>query len=313
MSIPLPNLDDRRFADLLDEGKRLIPGLAPSWTDHNPSDPGITLIEMFAYLAEMLIYRANRVSEANQRAFVRLLRGPEYTLTRPIEEEIRLAVLTQREELRAITGEDFEIRAGMVDGVARAHALPRLNVEAPSPYADAPAHVSLAIVPLRSPPGQQPAATDELRQAVMAELAPRCLLTTRLHVVPARFLPISVRIEAHVFVDQDERAIKVLIGQRIRDYFSPLVGGAAGKGWSFGQAVYVSELYAMLDSLDGIDYVCPVRTQSGEQPVIRSTIQGRNINENGHEVGLQLQPDELLWVSRLEISVLRQTQMVAEG
>jgi len=313
MSIPLPNLDDRRFADLLDEGKRLIPGLAPSWTDHNPSDPGITLIEMFAYLAEMLIYRANRVSEANQRAFVRLLRGPEYTLTRPIDEEIRLAVVDQREELRAITAEDFEIRAGMVDGVARARALPRLNVEAPSPYADAPAHVSLVIVPLRSPPGQQPAATDELRQTVMAELAPRCLLTTRLHVVPARFLPISVRIEAHVFVDQDERVIKALIGQRIRDYFSALVGGAAGTGWPFGQAVYVSELYAMLDSLDGIDYVCPVRTQSGEQPVIRSTIQGRNINENGHEVGLLLQPDELLWVSRLDISVLRETLMVAEG
>ena len=313
MSIPLPNLDDRSFADLMAEGKRLIPGLAPSWTDHNPSDPGITLIEMFAYLSEMLIFRANRVSDANQRAFVALLRGPEYAMTRPIEEEIRSAVLDLREEERAVTTGDFETRARMVAGVARARCLPRLDVEAASPYADAPAHVSVVIVPRRSASGQPPEASNELRQTVVAALAPCCLLTTRLHVVSPRYLPISVRIEVHLFVDQDERAIKEQIGQRVREYFSPLAGGADAQGWPFGQAVYVSDLYGILDSVEGVDYVCPQSSQNGELPVVRSSTQGRNINENGRDVGVRLQPDELVWVSRTDISMVRQTVTVVEG
>src|ERR1044071_5129365 len=73
MPITLPNLDDRRYADLVEEARSLIPTYAPEWTDHNESDPGITLIELFAYLSEMLIYRLNRVTDATRYAFLKLL------------------------------------------------------------------------------------------------------------------------------------------------------------------------------------------------------------------------------------------------
>src|ERR1044071_2439456 len=78
MPITLPNLDDRRYADLVEEARSLIPTYAPEWTDHNESDPGITLIELFAYLSEMLIYRLNRVTDANRYAFLKLL-DPTFT------------------------------------------------------------------------------------------------------------------------------------------------------------------------------------------------------------------------------------------
>ena len=42
MFVPLPELDDRRFRDLVDEARSLIPTYSPSWTDHNAHDPGIT-------------------------------------------------------------------------------------------------------------------------------------------------------------------------------------------------------------------------------------------------------------------------------
>ena len=61
MSLPLPQLDDRRWADLVEEGRSLIPLYAPEWTDHNVHDPGITLIELLAWVAEMDVYWANRV------------------------------------------------------------------------------------------------------------------------------------------------------------------------------------------------------------------------------------------------------------
>ncbi|HJQ82455.1 MAG TPA: putative baseplate assembly protein, partial [Candidatus Binatia bacterium] len=73
MSIPLPNLDDRRWADLVEEGRALIPLYAPAWTDHNAHDPGITLIELLAWIAEMDIFQVNRVSDAHRRKFLALV------------------------------------------------------------------------------------------------------------------------------------------------------------------------------------------------------------------------------------------------
>ncbi|MHB1224676.1 MAG: baseplate J/gp47 family protein [Gemmatimonadaceae bacterium] len=72
MPLPLPNLDTRRWADLVDEGRALIPRHAPQWTDHNAHDPGIMVVELMAWLIEQLIYRANRVPERHLRKFLAL-------------------------------------------------------------------------------------------------------------------------------------------------------------------------------------------------------------------------------------------------
>jgi predicted phage baseplate assembly protein len=71
--IPSPNLDDRSFDDIVQEAVRLIPQYCPEWTNHNPADPGITLIELFAWMTEMTLYRLNRVPEKNYLAFLELM------------------------------------------------------------------------------------------------------------------------------------------------------------------------------------------------------------------------------------------------
>lgn len=68
-----PNLDDRTWQDIVDEAKALIPKYAPEWTDHNPSDLGITLIELFAWIVESMIYRLNKVPDKNFIEFLNLL------------------------------------------------------------------------------------------------------------------------------------------------------------------------------------------------------------------------------------------------
>ena len=68
-----PNLDDRTWQDLVDQAKALVPQYAPQWTDPGPSDPGMTLIELFAWLVEGMIYRLNRVPDKNYVAFLNLL------------------------------------------------------------------------------------------------------------------------------------------------------------------------------------------------------------------------------------------------
>ncbi len=73
MSLPAPNLDDRRFQQLVDEAKRMVQASCPEWTDHNVSDPGVTLIETFAYMVEGLVYRLNRVPDRNFVKFLELI------------------------------------------------------------------------------------------------------------------------------------------------------------------------------------------------------------------------------------------------
>ena len=68
-----PDLDDRTWQDLIDQMRALIPRYAPGWTDHNPSDLGITLLELFAWLAEGVVYRLNQVPDKNYVAFLNLL------------------------------------------------------------------------------------------------------------------------------------------------------------------------------------------------------------------------------------------------
>src|SRR5215471_15117161 len=73
MSISLLNLDDRRWSDLVEEGRALIPFYSPDWTDHNIHDPGVTFVELFAWLAEMDIYQVNRIPESHLRKFLALV------------------------------------------------------------------------------------------------------------------------------------------------------------------------------------------------------------------------------------------------
>ncbi|MBN2145902.1 MAG: putative baseplate assembly protein [Anaerolineales bacterium] len=74
MSIPAPNLDDLRFQrDLVDEARKRIIRYCPEWTEYNLSDPGITLIELFAWMTEMILYRLNQVPEKNYLKFLELL------------------------------------------------------------------------------------------------------------------------------------------------------------------------------------------------------------------------------------------------
>ncbi len=63
MALPVPNLDDRRFQDLVDDAKRLVQRRCPEWTDHNVSDPGVTLIETFAFMTDQLLFRLNQVPD----------------------------------------------------------------------------------------------------------------------------------------------------------------------------------------------------------------------------------------------------------
>jgi predicted phage baseplate assembly protein len=80
-------LDDIRFQELVSEARTRIVRHSPEWTEHNVSDPGITLIELFAWLTELLVYRTNRIPERLHFGLLQLVGvhpGPPESATVPV-------------------------------------------------------------------------------------------------------------------------------------------------------------------------------------------------------------------------------------
>ncbi len=73
MGLEAPKLDDREFKDLVEEARARIALYTPEWTDHNLSDPGMTLIELFAFMMDVALYRLNRVPDKNYIKFMELI------------------------------------------------------------------------------------------------------------------------------------------------------------------------------------------------------------------------------------------------
>jgi hypothetical protein len=112
MPLTVPSLDDRRYQQLLDEALARIPVHTPEWTNYNTSDPGVTLVEVFAFLTENLLYRANLIPERNRRKFLSLLGLPLYpgSSARGI-----VTFANERGAARTITlNKDLEVRAGPI-------------------------------------------------------------------------------------------------------------------------------------------------------------------------------------------------------
>jgi hypothetical protein len=112
MPIKIPALDDRRYQELLDEALARIPVHNPEWTNFNKSDPGVTLVEVFAFLTENLLYRANQVPERNRRKFLSLL-GVPFQAATPAQGLVTFN--NERGPLGTITlNRGMEVRAGQV-------------------------------------------------------------------------------------------------------------------------------------------------------------------------------------------------------
>jgi hypothetical protein len=127
MPIELPVLDNRRYQDLVDETLARISIHNPEWTNFNRSDPGVTLIELFAFLTETLLYRANQIPERNRLKFLSLLGVP---LQSASSARGIVAFHNSRGPLRTLTlPQAVEVRAGEVP-FRTEHALDVLPIEA---------------------------------------------------------------------------------------------------------------------------------------------------------------------------------------
>lgn len=315
MPISIPNLDDMTWEELVSEGRLLIPAWAPEWTDHNPSDPGITLIELFAFFSELLIYQVNRISDDHVVEFLKLINGPGWAPTKALADEKRNA-LDKMLRPRLVTPSDFE-RAAMAEkdrltlstgeGIARVKCLGETNLEVSGSKlqsAPAPGHVSVIVLAHHA---KDP--SKELLRRVKHFLEPGRLLTTRLHVVAPQFVTVGISATLALKSDADSEAIQSGAIDRIEVFFDPLKGGPDRQGWPFGRGVYLSEIYKLLQDIPGVAYVrrnINVKTgRESEELSVADAEQWRGrLNTLDELEAIELLPHELVRVSVDRNSIL---------
>ena len=89
MPLPTPQLDDRSFAELVATLRDQIPGYSRAWTDFNASDAGIMLLELWCWLAEMILYRMNQIPPRSETNFFKLILDPPEPVTAEVTLKLR--------------------------------------------------------------------------------------------------------------------------------------------------------------------------------------------------------------------------------
>jgi hypothetical protein len=259
------------FDDLVGEALTLIPAYAPAWTNHNASDPGITLIELLAYYSEALAYRADRISPDAKLNFLRLLHGEAWSdwqalVGRPvshIDAEIDRQVASLAHACPAVTSADFERRAVEVasewlgeGNTVQARSVPSAELLA-ALGREVGGSISLGDITVILAP-ERALAVDHLntlRMHVQQQLEPLCLLTSRVHVMEPVYLNITVG--AHLGMNRGVRPEEAIdaANEALRRRFGPaLPSDPPNPQNRFGRPVHLSEIVEVVDGADGVDY-----------------------------------------------------------
>jgi hypothetical protein len=259
------------FDEFLRDALAVIPAYAPAWTNHNPSDPGITLIELLAYVSEALVYRAQRISPDAKLNLLRLLHGEEWTGWQPLvgrpAVDIDHAILQQVQKLSAerapVTPQDFEQLAAEF---AAARLAPSHSVQTKSlasseylaAFGDrvamrvAPGDMIVVVAPEPALPDDQ---IEALRREVHRQLEPLCLLTSRLHVIDPVYLDITIGCQITPYHDVPSEIARRAANEALRLRYGPAQpADAAAAERRFGRPVYLSDVAEVIDNADGVDF-----------------------------------------------------------
>lgn len=278
MPIQLPNLDNKTFNDLMKEMIASIPKHTKEWTNFNPSDPGMAMLELLAWICETLIYRANRIPEESYINFLRLVAGSREVYDPTDKAHLRILEYLQRIEggwtrdiqemkaeaqrflnsrYRAVTKEDF--RELTLEASPR---VKRAEIKSTS------GRVAIIVIPEDADLQK----TDELHKTVRDYLEPRRLIGTPIDVKAAEYTPVNLKVTLIYKSYANQERVKESVEKAVKEYLDPIKGGPDGQGWPYGRNLMVYELFYIIEQIDGVEHV---------QGILESGKSFTEINVNG--------------------------------
>lgn len=267
MSFPIPILDDTNYDELLQEALQLIPKFSPEWTHYNPSDPGITLLELFAWITENTIYQIDQLPESYYLAMLKLIGFTKESSPQGgqenLEEVLHRAANYVSDRHRGVSEHDYaelavkamkEVDEGLE---GKAITVVNRNLKLKDHSMEKPGHVSVILLPSKIVPGycdQIGLSSQDLNDKVRDILEPARLLTDRLNLVSASMRKVGVRAWLVIEPGGDWQGIEEEAQASIKA-MTDLFTGGDGTGWPLGRGLYRSELYELFGSIDGVERV----------------------------------------------------------
>lgn len=283
---------DPGYDELVAESLALIPLHAPEWTNHNASDPGITIVELLAYFTDLMLYRVGRSGAASRTEFLRLLRGGGLGslagAVHPDPAAVREAIEVTVDEISridtAVTPLDHEslAQAAMAalpwGNASLVRCLARTDLTRSARHAEDfepgqdTGHTSLVVFP---PPDCPPQALQALLDAVRRALEPRRLLGSRLAVVPPVTLHLGLKLWATAAAGADRVALAARVAEALEHWQPAASSTGAPTSLSLSEmAVRAAEV----EQVEGVD----------DLAVVQIGLRGDDLYADDAAIGLQI-------------------------
>jgi hypothetical protein len=158
---------------------------------------------------------------------------------------------------RAVCVDDFaDLARKASPAVARAICVAArdLGVPAPDPMRPPePGVVSAIVIPWSTDPAPQPSL--DLLETVKHYLDARRSPTGRLVVVGPTYARVSVRAQVVPTAGWPPDGVAGECARQIAEFLHPLTGGPERDGWAPGRQPHRSDIYGLLDGIDGVDFI----------------------------------------------------------
>jgi len=169
-----------------------------------------------------------------------------------------------RTHYRAITSEDYEQLACSTPGLRVCRAKAITNYHPDYPCITVPGNVTVVTVPHTREWNFPPVPGNGFMRTVLAHLENHRLITTDIHIIEPEYVKISVQCTVHVMKRYSSGEVTKRINTKLKHFLHPLTGGPDEKGWPFGRSVFPSEIYEIIDDVEGVDYATDVLLRAGE-------------------------------------------------
>lgn len=298
MPIELPDLDTKTYKDISDEMIASIPKYSKKWTNHNPSDPGIAILELLSWVEETTLYRINRIPDDSYVNFLRLVAGAsgvdevEHLLKDPYLDRSHKNVLEFLKEIE--TGHKKDVSQVRTEALkflmSRYRAVTdddfcALAIEATDTFevkvkraiiekAKDKENIEIIIVPERweeyegLPESNKRDSYARLVGCVNDYLSPRTLIGTKIEVKQPVFTDVSINMKVICQHSANPEKVEKEINAGIKKQFDPFIGGENKTGWPYRRSITVYEIAQIVERTQGVKELDRIRID-GEEIRIR--------------------------------------------
>ncbi|HSE40984.1 MAG TPA: putative baseplate assembly protein, partial [Acidobacteriota bacterium] len=171
-----------------------------------------------------------------------------------IEETINRARKEFRIPAQAVTATDYEQLALWTPGLRVARSKALLNHNPDYPCTSIPGVITLVVVPYARKGTTRPMPGTDFKRSIQDHLNRHRLVTSAVYVVGPHYVEISVKCKVRIVPRNDPTKVVKGIQDTLDRFLDPFVGGPEKNGWPFGRSVFASELYQVIDGVEGVDF-----------------------------------------------------------